>query len=502
VVRLNESTLMVDAQLADAVPTFAAAEAQRLFDADLALSNVARFAAALAEHCADEHVRKLARDCAAALLNDSKDPESEEIARLRAVEASEHRMTVVAHRMAASSRNYALARARLEEAIDRRDAEADQDPFEPAVTLTGGYLPGSGPVSTEAATTPGRGGRLDRSTLPPYLRAALQAAVAGTIAVVVGDIVSSGRLYWAVLAAFLAFMATSNSGEQVRKAVFRAGGTAVGIVLGDVLVHVTGARVWSSLLIVMVALFFGIYLIRINYTFMAIGITVTLSQLYVQLAEFSWHLLLLRLVETVVGVGAVVLTVLVVVPLRPQRVLTTGVLLWFRSLTVLVDGALTHLLGGANDPVRAHARDLDSAYAAFESTAVNLRRSTFGRNSTQLAEIRSISAAARNYARSFAVGASVLQLPGNVYLAEAAEQMRASMAAIDDRIETGEHNTYTRSAALAEQARHALPGGKHPDRAALVLRDLALLDGTLARLAGALQMTIDDHDTTQPSAAR
>ena len=162
---------------------------------------------------------------------------------------------------------------------------------------------------------------LDRSVMPPYVRGAIQIGVAATIAVVVGDIVSGYRLYWALLATFLAFMATTNSGEQVRKALFRVGGTAFGIVIGDLLVRVTGGNLWSSLLIVLVALFIGIYTIRVNYTFMVIGITVTMSQLYYQLGEFSWSLLVLRLGETAVGVGAVVLTVLLIVPLRPQRVL-------------------------------------------------------------------------------------------------------------------------------------------------------------------------------------
>ena len=95
----------------------------------------------------------------------------------------------------------------------------------------------------------------------------------------------------------------------------------------------------------LVVLFLGIYLIRVNYTFMVIGITMMLSLLYYQLGEFSWHLLVLRLGETAVGVGAVVLTVLVVFPLRPQRVLTTAVLLWFRSVSELLDASLDRLTG-------------------------------------------------------------------------------------------------------------------------------------------------------------
>src|SRR5262249_18000467 len=156
-------------------------------------------------------------------------------------------------------------------------------------TLTSGYLPGSAPVSTEASTTQGRGGPLDRIALQPYVRAAIQVAVASAIAIAVGNVVSSRRLYWAVLATFLAFLSTTNSGEQVRKALFRVTGTGIGIVIGDLLVHLTGARVWAAVLIVAVSLFFGLYLIRINYTFMSIAITVTVSELYAQFGELSWH---------------------------------------------------------------------------------------------------------------------------------------------------------------------------------------------------------------------
>jgi uncharacterized membrane protein YccC len=320
--------------------------------------------------------------------------------------------------------------------------------------------------------------------------------VAGTIAVVVGDLLSGPRLYWAVLSTFLAFMATTNSGEQVRKALFRVAGTAVGIVAGDLLVRVTGGQVWLSLGIVLVALFFGIYLIRVNYTFMVIGVTVTMSQLYKQLGEFSWHLLVLRLGETAIGVGAVVVTVLFIVPLRPQRVLSAGVLLWFQALTAVVDESLDRLTcrpGTPTGSLRPAVRELDAAYAGLEATATPLRRATFGRNSDQLGEIRTVSAAARGYARSLAAAVESVDgcdLPG---LPAAADQLRTSAAAIEDRLSTGEHGTYVRSAALVEVAARALPPGESPLR--LALRDLTLLDGALARLAGSLAMDVADHDT-------
>src|SRR3954447_18769307 len=204
--------------------------------------------------------------------------------------------------------------------------------------------------------------------MPAYVRSSIQIAVAGTLAVLVGSAISGQRMYWAVLSTFLTFVAATNSGEQVRRALFRMTGTAIGIVVGDLLVHVTGARVWASLLIVLVALFFGIYLIRINYTFMVIGVTVTMSQLYVQLGEFSWDLLVLRLVETAIGVGAVVLTVLVIVPLRPPRGLTTGVRLWFGALRSLVDAVLDRVVDRQPVALRPAVRELDAAYAALVAT--------------------------------------------------------------------------------------------------------------------------------------
>jgi uncharacterized membrane protein YccC len=426
------------------------------------------------------------------------------------------RTTVLAHRLAASAEDCVRARREVAEAVAQRRSGAEE--FAPAVALNAGFLPGSVPVSAAASTTPGRGGFLDRAAMPPYVRSAIQIAVAGTIAVVVGDALSGRRMYWAVLATFLAFVAATNTGEQVRRALFRVTGTAIGIVVGDLLVHLTGGQVWASLLIVLVALFFGIYLIRINYTFMTIGITVTMSQLYVQLGEFSWGLLVTRLVETAVGVGAVVLTVLVIVPLRPQRVLTTGLLLWFQKVRGLVDAVLDRLVDrdeGDRDEedrdeedreavaLRPAVRELDAAYAALMATAAPLRRATFGRNSAQLTDLLAVSAAVRLYARSLAAQAEAGE-PGEQTraadraLRAMAEQVRASTSAIERRIETGEHGCYVRASALVTLAAEHV----RPRHGALqhALRDLTLLDGALARLAAALQMEIQDHDTT-PAAA-
>ena len=494
-VRFNEATLIVEAQLVTTSPTSARLEAQELFTAELSLTNCARFSFALGHvlTVADGELRDDVVEALRAARAEDWTRAQELAGAMRRRTGSSERITTLARRLALSIEQYALSRDQLHQAIENRRRAETVATFQPAVELSNGFLPGSVQVSATASTTPGRG-RFEHATLPPYVRSSIQIAIAATIAVVAGDALDGFRLYWAVLAAFLAFMATTNTGEQVRKALFRVAGTAVGIVVGDLLVKVTGGNVWAALPIVLVVLFLGIYLIRVNYTFMVIGITMMLSLLYYQLGEFSWHLLVLRLGETAVGVGAVVITVLVVFPLRPQRVLTTAVLLWFRSVSALLDASLDHLSGGGTRNLRPLIRDVDASWAALEATAQPLRHATFGRNSSQLAEIRAVSSAVRFYLRSMAESVRSIDLDV-AELHPAVADLRTSTAAVETRIETGAQGVYLRAAALIDDAARALPATADPS-IALALRDLTMLDGAFARLARALDMQVRDHDTS------
>jgi hypothetical protein len=140
------------------------------------------------------------------------------------------------------------------------------------------------------------------------------------------------------------------------------------------------------------------------------------------------------------------------------------------------------------------------AYAELVATAGPLRWTTLGRRSSQLTELLSDSSAARQYARSLAASIERAEADGEALpwtddapLRPAAEQLRTSIDAIAHRLDTGENGRYVRSAAfLALTLDHLRP---QPSGFALVLKDLTHLDGALARLAFALQMDVDDHDT-------
>ena len=116
-------------------------------------------------------------------------------------------------------------------------------------------------------------------------------------------------------------MGAHNAGEQIRKALFRVVGTVIGIGVGSLLVSAVGHHTLWSIALVLVSLFLGLYLFRVSYAFFAVAITVTVSQLYQQLGEFTNSLLLVRLEETALGAAVAILVVMLVLPLHTRQVL-------------------------------------------------------------------------------------------------------------------------------------------------------------------------------------
>src|SRR6201999_837056 len=222
-------------------------------------------------------------------------------------------------------------------------AEDAPEEFQSQVAVFGGWLPGWAAIAGAASQERGGSGLIERIKLAPYARIAIQMGIAVGGAIIAGDALSGRRFYWAVIAAFITFMGANTAGEQLRKSVFRVAGTVVGVIAGAVLAHLVGGVVWLQIVVVLVSLFLGLYLFRINYTFMTIGITVMVSQLYVELDEFSNSLLLLRLAETAVGAGVAILTVLLVLPLHVGRVARVAARQQVEALADLADRCLDRL---------------------------------------------------------------------------------------------------------------------------------------------------------------
>jgi uncharacterized membrane protein YgaE (UPF0421/DUF939 family) len=509
-VRLNEAALMIDAQLGDPAAVADGSSAQllhqRLFDAELALANIARFAEAMARFGlpAPQHfeARLALRDLVRGENEAARTHAVRLIGLLREagpVPPGEDRaVVVVPHRFAGSVIALADAMAEWMALGETREGERA---FQPAAQLFGGWLPGSAQVSTTASLEPGT--RLsERIRLPLYIRTAIQMGIAVGAATVLGDVLSPRRFYWAVLAAVITFMNANTTGEQVRKAFFRVAGTVVGIGIGSLLVTAVGHHTYWSIAVILVALFFGFYLMRINYIFMVIGITVMVSQLYVQFDEFSNSLLLLRLEETALGAAVTIVVVMLVFPLRTRRVLRIAIRELVQAVGRLASDASGYLLcedHGTKAALRSDARAVDAAYQALTATAQPLRRNLSGGIDEDTARALRLASAARNYSRNLvadAERAGLADTDTRLDIELASATLRQSLDAITVALTEPRDGVYTRSSALYDQAERRVEersGIAHPVQ--LAIRDLKLIDGTMARLAAGLGLAITDYDT-------
>ena len=384
--RLNEAALIADALLA--APEWSTEEAHaRMFDVELDVQNIGRLVDALVAAELPGEVRAAVADCLARVgarhVQDAG-PGLEvmrafggDAARIASRPLEAGRVLRLCAALEDWTRTRGVLRARVA-AADPRSPVAYATP----VTLFLGNLPGASLVSQEAAAPPGS--LQERFGLDLPAQSAIRLTIAVVAAAALGSLLSTERFYWAVLAVFISFVGTSTSGEQVYKAGNRVAGTVIGILIGSLLAHAVGASTWSVLVIVL-ALGIGIYFIRASYALMVIGITITVSQLYVQLGEYSNGLLVLRLEETAIGAAIAALAAVVVLPLRTSVATRVAVRAYYDALDALLARVLGRLDGAQPDPVGLStlSRGVDAAAHELRSAALPLTRSPFRRDTVQ-----------------------------------------------------------------------------------------------------------------------
>ncbi|GGP96821.1 FUSC family protein [Streptomyces griseomycini] len=151
-------------------------------------------------------------------------------------------------------------------------------------------------------------------------RQAIQATAGAGFALVVGQLVSGQRWYWAVGATWWVFVNTTSRGETLVRGFRRVLGTVIGIGLAlFVAVPVHGDAVPTAL-IVAVSVFGVFYTAAVSYTWMMLWVTLLAAVLYGLLGVLSPGLLVLRLVETGVGALGAVLAVAFVLPVTTHSI--------------------------------------------------------------------------------------------------------------------------------------------------------------------------------------
>ncbi|MFJ2767177.1 FUSC family protein [Streptomyces sp. NPDC087300] len=201
------------------------------------------------------------------------------------------------------------------------------------------------PVAVVPAVPGGRG--IARTTT----RQAVQAFAGGAFALILGQVLSGERWYWAVGATWWVFVNTASSGETLVRSFRRVLGTVIGIGVGFVLaVPLNGAPVPSALLVA-VSVFGIFYTAAVSYTWMMLAVTVMAGVLYGLLGVLDPALLTLRVGETAVGALGAVIAVLVVLPVTTHATTNAWIQRALRCVHACTAEAAARLAGsGGADP--------------------------------------------------------------------------------------------------------------------------------------------------------
>ncbi|EFG78246.1 hypothetical protein HMPREF0591_1848, partial [Mycobacterium parascrofulaceum ATCC BAA-614] len=266
--------------------------------------------------------------------------------------------------------------------------------------------------------------------LRPTTRQAIQVAVAASLAIVTGELVSPARWYWAVIAAFVIFAGTNSWGETLTKGWQRLLGTLLGVPCGVVVATLLAGDKTAALAGIFVCLFCAFYFMTVTYSLMTFWITTMLALLYGLLGQLSFGVLMLRIEETALGavIGATV--AIVVLPTHTRAAIRDDTRTFLASLSGLIDSSTATMFGaGQGVSPSERARQLDRDLQQFRVTAKPLLAGVAG-----LAGRRSIRRALRifaacdRYGRSLARSSERYRDPGGSLSPELAQAFSAAAA--------------------------------------------------------------------------
>ncbi|WP_460876856.1 FUSC family protein [Rhodanobacter koreensis] len=173
-------------------------------------------------------------------------------------------------------------------------------------------------VTAISASTP-----VHESSLHPIAstRMAIQMAVALTTSFLIGYLFFAERWAWIVLTAFIV-----NSGNRGRldvayKSVLRVLGAATGTLMAMTFTLHIGAHDTATIVLILVAVFLGIWLRPLGYAWWALFVTLALALLQGFEGSSASHILGLRMEEIVIGAIIGVASAWLVYPVRSTAVL-------------------------------------------------------------------------------------------------------------------------------------------------------------------------------------
>ena len=257
----------------------------------------------------------------------------------------------------------AFAISRLADALET--AHLGSGVPEPAAGATAPAAPATDAAAVATAPSDPPPAGLNQST-----RQAVQVGVATSLAIVVGEIVSPARWYWAVIAAFVVFAGTTSRGDLLSRGSQRVVGTIGGVLAGMGLALVVGDRAVPALIVMFGCVFFALYLVRVSQALMAFWITAVLALLYGLIGQFSVETLVVRVEETAVGAVMGMLAGYLILPKGTREAFGEALDTVVDAADATLAAAVDRILGRAPaGPPLELARDMDDALGVLRLRA-------------------------------------------------------------------------------------------------------------------------------------
>ena len=153
------------------------------------------------------------------------------------------------------------------------------------------------------------------------------------------------------------------------------------------------------------------------------------------------------------------------------------------------------------DGLRNDARAVDATYQALVTTAEPLRHDVLGGGDEETRRVIRLASVSRNYSRDLVTDlASTAPIDPAFHeqVDEASIRLHRSMDIVAGATTGSTDGIYVRSSSLYDRAERSLEGGVVGlNRGCPAIRDLQLIDGSMATLAEFLGLEVNDFDTRE-----
>ena len=213
----------------------------------------------------------------------------------------------------------------------------------------------------------------ETKSLKPSTRKAIQALVAGTLAIIVGELIAPAQPYWVLLTTFIIQIGTESVGRTYMKAFQRSIGTVIGAIIGFGAANLVSGNSQLEVFLLFAVLFLAFYLFPVSYTLMSLFITMLIAFMYdLLLGGISIQLMGARVIDTIAGAVIALSVSAFVFPKRTKDKVADSFDDFFADLKGYVSSYIKTFTIPEDKPLTDQAFDLDQKLQAIKDEAQSL----------------------------------------------------------------------------------------------------------------------------------